>query len=165
MKNKKRDINRKKTKRYSRGKILETKLEKNFFLETRYEIDIKRMKPFLIVAFVVPIYLPIFLPMYFLMKYLMKKQYEVIAQMRDEQREVELLNIIQERRYSGYKTIYAHYALIDLGNKQVKNIVMERIIQLDRFPYKNSFTTTNVTVYGIMLAYINKSEQEDNWGK
>ncbi|NHJ32737.1 MAG: hypothetical protein FK732_07735 [Asgard group archaeon] len=140
---------------------MEKKLEKNFLLETRYENDKKRLKPFLIISIIIPIYWP----MYLILRYLMKKYYEEVSQMRDEQREIELLNIIQTKKYKNQKYIYAHYALIDLGNKQVKNLVIEKIIKQDRVPFQNDISTARTSAYGKILAYIEKREQEEKWGK
>lgn len=137
------------------------KLEKNFLLETRYENDKKKMKPFLYMSIIIPIY---WIP-YFAIILSWKKYYKEIRQMRDEERETELLKIIQTKKYKNQKYIYAYYALADLGNKQIKEILIKKIIKQDGRVFHNDITTYNTAAYGVLLAYIEKKEQEEKWGK
>ncbi len=138
-----------------------SKLEKNFLLETRYENDKKKMKPFLYMSIIIPIY---WIP-YLAITLSWKKYYQEIRKMRDEQRETELLNIIQTKKYKNQKYIYAYYALADLGNKQIKEILIKKIIKQDGRVFHNDITTYNTATYGVLLAYIERKEQEENWGK
>lgn len=137
------------------------KLEKNFLLETRYENDKKSMKLFMIMAIIVPIYWI----MYFAITLSWKKYYQKISQMRDEQREIELLNIIQTKRIKNREYIYALYALADLESKQVKEILIEKILKYDGIVVTYSTDAQNLAAYGVLLAYIERKEQEENWGK
>lgn len=137
------------------------KLEKNFLLETRYENDKKSMKLFLIMAIIMPIYWI----MYLAITLSWKKYYQEIRQMRDEQREIELLNIIQTKRIKNRKYVYALYALADLESKQVKEILIEKILKYDGIAVAYNSGAQNLAAYGVLLAYIIRKEQEDNWGK
>ena len=137
------------------------KLEKNFLLETRYENDKKSMKPLMIMAIILPIYWI----MYVAIILSWKKYYQEIRQMRDEQREIELLKLVKTKKYKNKKYIYAYYALADLGNKQIKEILVEKIIEKDRFEFSSGYATHNTLAYGVLLAYIIRKEQEENWGK
>lgn len=94
-----------------------------------------------------------------------KKHYQEISQMRDEEREIELLNIIHTKRIKNQKYIYTYYALVDLGNKQVKDILIEKIIRKDRYPFSTINYGNSITAYGVLLAYIEKKEKEEKWGK
>jgi len=138
-----------------------SKLEKNFLLETRYENDKKKMKPFLYMSIIIPIY---WIP-YLAITLSWKKYYQEIRKMRDEEREIELLKIIQTKKYKNQKYIYALYALADLGNKQIKEILIKKIIKQDGRVFHNDITTYNTAAYGVLLAYIEKKEQEEKWGK
>ncbi|MHA1366691.1 MAG: hypothetical protein ACTSP5_09820, partial [Candidatus Heimdallarchaeota archaeon] len=66
---------------------MESKLTKNFLLERRYNNDKEDMKILLYLSIIFPLYLLV----YFLNISVWKKYYQEIRQMRDEQKEIELL--------------------------------------------------------------------------
>jgi len=129
------------------------KLEKHFLLETRYENDKKDMKIFLYFSIIFPIYLIL----YFAIILSWRKQYRDIRKMRDEQREIELLDFIQTKKYKNKKYFYAYYALVDLKNKQVKDIVVRKIIEIDEKPFSGDSTAYFTMEYGRILAYIERN--------
>lgn len=138
-----------------------SKLEKNFLLETRYEKDKKMMMPLLVISIIILPYLII----YFAVIQSWKKYYKEIRKMRDEEREIELLKIIQTKKWKNQKYLYAIYALADLGNKQIKEILVEKIIKHDGLVNPYSYDAQNKLAYGVALAYIVQKEQEEKWGK
>jgi len=132
---------------------LESKLEKNFLLETRYENDKRDMKIILWMSIIWPMYLLIYFPMI----YIWKKYYQEIRQMRDEQKEIELLQFINSKRYKSKKYFYAYYALADLGNKQIKDIVVCKIIAYDETKISGDRYNQSME-YGRILAYLVQKE-------
>jgi len=84
----------------------------------------------------------------------------MISRMRDEQREIELLDLIQswKRRYKTKKYFYAYYALLDLGNRQVAEIVKNKIIAIDEEPFSNDMVAYKTMEYGRILAYAERNQ-------
>ncbi|MHA1743997.1 MAG: hypothetical protein ACTSV6_07085 [Candidatus Heimdallarchaeota archaeon] len=134
-------------------------MEKNFLLEVRYENDKKHLKIILFLSILIPIYLILYLVL--LMPY--KKAYKQIRTMRDEVREIELLKIVQTKNWLSKKYIYAIYALIDLGNKQIKEILIEKIINYDDANVFSSQSVQYVALLGLALAYLEKNELNERW--
>jgi len=133
-------------------------LEKEL-LETRYFRDKKDTKLMFYISLITPFLLPIFLILYFMLWAYQKKQFEYIRKLRDEENEKELLQIVQKKRY-GLKCIYALYALVDLNNNQIKELVIEKIMQINNQPLRSSFTLQILQDLGVVLAWINKKELE-----
>ena len=80
--------------------------------------------------------------------------------MRDEQREIELLQFIEFKKYKTKKYYYAYYALADLGNKQIKDLVVSKIIALDDRRLMGDGPYNQSLEYGRILAYL--VQKEDN---
>ncbi|MHA1630999.1 MAG: hypothetical protein ACTSXO_02025 [Candidatus Heimdallarchaeota archaeon] len=134
-------------------------MEKNFLLEVKHENDKKHLKIILYLSILVPIYLIV----YFALLIAYKKAYEQIRTMRDEVREIELLKIVQTKNWLSKKYIYAIYALIDLGNKQIKEILIEKIINYDDANVFSSQSVQYVALLGLALAYLEKNELNERW--
>ena len=137
-----------------RGYVLLSKLEKNFLLEKRYDNDKRDMKILLMLSIIMPIYLLIYFPMI----YFCKKYYQKICRMRDEQREIELLQIIESTKYKTKKYFYAFYALADLDNQQIKDIVVNKILALDDKKFLGDGMFNETLEYGRILAYLVQKE-------
>ncbi|MHA1187749.1 MAG: hypothetical protein ACTSSK_12915 [Candidatus Heimdallarchaeota archaeon] len=120
---------------------MESKLTKNFLLERIF---------------------PLYLLVYFLNISVWKKYYQEIRQMRDEQKEIELLQFINSKRYKSKKYFYAYYALADLGNKQIKDIVVCKIIAYDETKFLGDKYNQSME-YGRILAYLVQEENNSSW--
>jgi hypothetical protein len=97
------------------------------------------------------------------MIYIWKKYYQEIRQMRDEQREIELLQFIESKKHKTKKYFYAYYALADLGNKQIKDIVVSKIIALDDKKFIGDTMYNQSLEYGRILAYLVQQENDSSW--
>ena len=85
-----------------------------------------------------------------------KKQFEFIQQLRDNYDEMKLLHLIQNQKIKNKRYYYAYYALIDLGNKQIKEIVIDKILAIDDKPFSGDSTAYKTMEYGRILAYIER---------
>ena len=83
--------------------------------------------------------------------------------MRDEQREIELLQLIDSKKYKSKKYFYAYYALGDLGNKQIKDIVVNKILALDDRKLLGNGMYNQLLEYGRILAYLVREENSSSW--
>lgn len=133
---------------------MESKLEKNFLLEKRYENDKRDMTILLKLSIIFPLYL---IP-YFASIVIWKKYYLEIRQMRDEQKEIELLQFIESKKYKTKKYFYAYYALADLGNTQIKDILVSKIITFDEKKRLGEGMYNQMFEYGRILAYLVRKE-------
>ncbi|MHA1441774.1 MAG: hypothetical protein ACTSPK_07940, partial [Candidatus Heimdallarchaeota archaeon] len=104
----------------------------------------------------------LYLLVYFLNISVWKKYYQEIRQMRDEQKEIELLQFINSQRYKSKKYFYAYYALADLGNKQIKDIVVCKIIAYDETKISGDRYNQSME-YGRILAYLVQEENGSSW--
>jgi len=84
------------------------------------------------------------------MMYTWNKDYQTISQMRDEQREIELLHLIESKKY--------YYALADLGYKQLKDLLVRKILALDEKSLSNDMVAYQTMEYGRLLTYIIQEE-------
>jgi hypothetical protein len=134
---------------------LQSKLEKKFILEKRYGRDKKVLKMWLIISIINPIALIIFS----IKKFLWRKYYEEISQMRDELRETELLHIVHTTNCKTHRYYYSYYALIDLGNQQIKEICVNKLLGIYNRKNRSDYTTNRAMEYGIILAHIINMEE------
>ncbi|NHJ48910.1 MAG: hypothetical protein FK733_14085 [Asgard group archaeon] len=128
---------------------------KNFLLEKRYENDKKSMILILVLSIIIPFYLLIYIPM----RLIWRKNFEDIRLLRDEQKEIELLKIIESKKIKNKKYFYAYYALADLGYNQLKELVVKKLLEIDKKAMRTDTTAYYAMEYGKLLAYLIQEEE------
>ena len=122
------------------------------------EKKVKEDKKSLIFLSILSILFPpmLLLPLLFSIVY--SNWYRKIKYLKDNQNEKELLDIVKNAKTRNNKYFYALYALTDLGNLEIKQIIIDEIKKIDQFA-ESRYTAYEKSKFATILAHLDQLEE------
>lgn len=122
------------------------------------EKQFKKDKNGLIIFFIYGIFFPPFLLAGILIRLTYKRWFEEIKDLRDNQNEKELLDIVKNTTIRNKKYFYALYALSELGNLEIKQIILAEIKYINQSNL-NQFFERHKSNFATILSHLDTIEE------